>query len=278
MDYFFRVLSPMAAIRLTVQSPGGEPRQLEIASKLTPAKRAIDLTDDQTYYDLLIASDNEAEVHRFQRSGDIVIWKMGEFNLTPEEVDDTVKAKVKDAAALVLDLRGNGGGAVLTLERLVSHFFDHQIQIAERKGRKKMEPMAAKKRTDKPFAGKLVVLVDSDSASASEVFARLVQIEKRATVLGDRSQGSVMQARYFDGASGSQSIIVFGASITDADLIMSDGKSLENVGVTPDEVVVPTPEDLAAGRDPALARAVALVGGSLMPEAAGKLFPFKWRK
>lgn len=42
--------------------------------------------------------------------------------------------------------------------------------------------------------------------------------------------------------------------------------------------MVPTPEDLAAGRDPALAKAIALAGASITAEDAGKLFPVEWKK
>jgi hypothetical protein len=42
--------------------------------------------------------------------------------------------------------------------------------------------------------------------------------------------------------------------------------------VTPDELLLPTREDLAAGRDPALSRAATLAGASLDPKAAGALF------
>jgi len=46
--------------------------------------------------------------------------------------------------------------------------------------------------------------------------------------------------------------------------------------VVPDELVVPTAVDLAAGRDPALSRAIAFLGGQLSPEAAAKMVAYDW--
>jgi hypothetical protein len=73
-------------------------------------------------------------------------------------------------------------------------------------------------------------------------------------------------------------IIFYGARITDADVIMTDGKSLERVGVTPDELKLPTPAQLAAKQDPVLAYAASLAGVTLTSEKAGELFPVIWSK
>ena len=141
-----------------------------------------------------------------------------------------------------------------------------------------MDPSIAKTRGKAGFSGKLVVLVDSESGSASEVLARLIQLEQRGKVLGDISAGAVMQAKHFSEQMGTNSIVPFGISITNADVIMSDGKSLEHVGVVPDELILPTAADLAARRDPVMARAIEILGGNTTPEDAGKYFKYYWKK
>lgn len=59
---------------------------------------------------------------------------------------------------------------------------------------------------------------------------------------------------------------------------MADGKSLEHVGVVPDETKLPTAADLAAKRDPVLAYALSLMGKNISAEKAGEWFPIEWRK
>jgi C-terminal processing protease CtpA/Prc len=66
-------------------------------------------------------------------------------------------------------------------------------------------------------------------------------------------------------------IIPYGMSVTVADVVMPDGGKLENVGVIPDEVVLPSGEEIAAGNDPVLARALTMLGVPLTAREAGAL-------
>lgn len=92
-------------------------------------------------------------------------------------------------------------------------------------------------------------------------------------VLGDVSAGAVMQSRGVGFDAGSATVINYGMNLTNADVIMSDGKSLEHIGVTPDELIIPSGKDLAERNDPVLARALELAGSPLGAEIAGKIFP-----
>lgn len=82
--------------------------------------------------------------------------------------------------------------------------------------------------------------------------------------------------RFTETYMGANTAVFYGASITVADVIMSDGQSLEHTGVTPDEVVLPSAQDMASGRDPVLAHAAETLGIKMSAEEAGKAFPYEW--
>jgi C-terminal processing protease CtpA/Prc len=282
MDYRFRVLRPQPELRVALRDPAGQQREVVVTAKIVELSPITDLTGANSMDFWNVIRESESEEHRMRiRSNavgdDVLVAKLPRFFFDLSEVDGLID-QARKHQGLILDLRDNPGGAIDTLKYLLGGLFDHEVKIGDRKGRKELKPEVAKPRGRSVFAGKLIVLVDSQSASASELFARIVQLEKRGVVIGDRSSGSVMEAKHHDYHLGTDTVVFFGASITESDLIMADGKSLEHNGVTPDELRLPTAADLAAGRDPVLAYAAASLGAKLTPENAGKMFPFEWPK
>ncbi len=87
---------------------------------------------------------------------------------------------------IILDLRGNGGGALDEAVRLAGFFFDRGpvVQVRDQRG-------TVKKREDTEagslYAGPLIVLVDKLSASASEIVAAALQDHGRAVIMGESS-------------------------------------------------------------------------------------------
>lgn len=278
-NYLYKTLAPRPVVKVEIQSPGEAPRQLELMAKIQTGKKIFDLTDTIDLNAFSRDQEDEARMnaHRsYEVNKDIMIWRLPAFDLSEEETDERVD-RVRKYKTLILDLRRNGGGDEDALLRLIGNLFERDVTVGDLKLRKESKPLVAKGRGERGYKGNLLVLIDSDSASAAEVLARVVQLEGRGVVLGDRSSGKVMRSRLYPHRIGLETVIFYGASVTDADLIMSDGHSLENAGVSPDEVLLPTAEDLRSERDPVLSRAVSLAGGTLEPAEAGKLFQFRWK-
>jgi C-terminal processing protease CtpA/Prc len=280
LNYLYHALKPQPGMRVIAQSPGGQPRQLDVAAEVKAGKKTKDLTDSFEAGDFIRSLQNSSRLnpHRFLEMGEeLMIWKMPDFDFEEKKVDGIVE-KIKRHKALVLDLRGNGGGYELTLQRLLGHFFDHDVKIGDIKRRKETKPLVAKTQGNDAYTGKLVVLIDSESGSAAELFARVVQLEKRGTVIGDRSAGAVMRSRVHAKQVGLETVVPYAVSITDADVTMTDGQSLENVGVTPDELLLLSAKELAQQHDSVLSHAAELAGVKLEPGKAGALFPIEWNK
>jgi C-terminal processing protease CtpA/Prc len=278
IQYLYYALRPQVGMHLVVKNPAGETRKVDVLSKITEGQLIKDVTLLH-FQDFIRELQSEDRFHRsrYTESDDLMIWKMAEFNMDQEQVESAI-GKAKKRKNLILDLRGNGGGHEDTLLWLIGNLIDHDVKLGDLKRRKETKPLLAKTRGSNAFSGKLVVLVDSESASAAELLARVIQIEKRGTVIGDRTSGKVMRSQQYVHRVGLETVLYYGVSVTDADIIMSDNKSLENVGVTPDELKLPAPADWAAKRDPVLAYAASLLSVTITPEKAGAMFPIEWRK
>lgn len=151
------------------------------------------------------------------------------------------------APGVVIDLRQNPGGNVAANQMAVEEFFDQSKAVPM--GR--FVRRSGKERETRGFAlfsahytGKVMILIGPGSASASEIFAHVMQDEKRATVVGRRSAGAVIVSRFYDLPGGGQ------LQVPIQDYVGRDGLRLEGRGVTPDIVVpAPTIADWRAARD-----------------------------
>ena len=160
------------------------------------------------------------------------------------------------APGVVIDLRQNPGGNALVNLIAVEEFFDRRVpmgRFVQRGGRvretKGIALFSAR------YAGRVAVLVGPGSASASEIFAHVMQQQRRATVVGRRSAGAVIVSRFYSLPGGGR------LQVPIQDYVGVDGRRLEGRGVTPD-VIVParTVADWRAGRDPELEAALAELG------------------
>ena len=212
MQYFYRLLRPKPAVRFVIQKADGQQRQVDVKSKVTEGRRIRGQTNNDIAQ-LIRESEDDGRLHphRFYEVGDdLLVWKMPEFDLSEAEVD-SIMDRARKHKTLVIDLRGNGGGLESTLVRLVGNICDHEVKVGDDHRRKETKPLIAKTRGgDKIFKGRLVVLVDSDSASSSEIFARVIQLEKRGTILGDQTAGAVMGAIHYSHESGTDIVAFLG--------------------------------------------------------------------
>jgi len=159
--------------------------------------------------------------------------KLKSFN---ENSDKQFIKKIKDyekkkLTGYIIDLRNNPGG-LLNQAIAITDFFLEQGEIVSTKGRRISETRKFFARTGDGVKGKpVIVLINNGSASASEIFAGALKDHKRAIILGENSYGK----------GSVQSIIPLknggGMRLTISKYYLPSGKSISEVGVSPDILV-----------------------------------------
>jgi len=121
----------------------------------------------------------------------IGIIKVNRFaETTPIEFDEAMeKLKKAGMKSLILDLRENPGGLLYAANKMADHFLmaDQLIVYTKNRKQKREDTKATKDGLFK--SGKMVVLINENSASASEIVAGALQDNDRATIVGRRSYG-----------------------------------------------------------------------------------------
>lgn len=192
----------------------------------------------------------------------VVVKKIdgGIYHIAVNQFNDHTKAEfskaieeilLEKALAVILDLRGNGGGyldiSIDILSEIISG--EKTTVIVKKRDQSQNETVktnGSARLPDLPLA----VLVDRGSASASEIVAGAVQDYKRGIVIGEKTfgKGSVQElVNLNDGAS---------LRMTIAKWFTPLNRSIDGDGIAPDIEVKLTEDDIKAGRDPQLDAAV----------------------
>ena len=143
-------------------------------------------------------------------------------------VDSLVASGAK--AGLVLDLRGNPGGLVDQAVQVADLFLDGGL-VVETSSARAREPRRARPgvRTKLP----LVVLVDEETASAAEIVAGALRLQKRAALVGARTFGKGTVQVVHDLPGG------WGVKLTVAEYRLENGYRIRGQGLAPDLALAP---------------------------------------
>lgn len=185
--------------------------------------------------------------------GEIGILKVNRFG------DDTVSLARKYASEFVekgvkkviLDLRNNPGGTVGAAQGLLGIWLDNQIAMTERRG---SEIVKTLRTTGTPILGnmKTVVLINGNSASASEITAGALREYGKATLVGQKSYGKGSVQIVLGLPGGSQ------MKVTEARWYTPKGKNIDKTGIEPDVKVDLSSDDVNNNVDPQMDRAKSL--------------------
>lgn len=237
---------------VNLTSPMDEVRQLlrgEIAdgNGVEVRVRNINETEERTYFipfaEVLVPSVTWRTVFEAPEFGYVRIVRF--TNRTPEEFAQAIsELRAEGITALVLDLRGNSGGLLQESIQIADEFLDGGFISIEKRitGDNIKEANPSGIITDLP----VVILVDSGTASASEIVAGALQDRERAILIGQQTfgKGSI------------QSILALSDSssihVTVALWYTPEGNALDGVGLTPDIAMIPDEN----GRDVELGEAI----------------------
>lgn len=173
--------------------------------------------------------------------------------------------QAEGARGLVLDLRGNPGGLLVSAAGLAGYLIDQPTSLGRVRTRQDaLELMAYPRPAAQRFTGPVAVLIDEGSASTAELIAASLQELGRARVFGERSRGAVETSTIELLPNGDRLQLVI------ATIHTAKGAALEGAGVRPDVRAPGASTRGASGQDRALDAALSWINTTAAPPAADR--------
>lgn len=196
--------------------------------------------------------------------GAIAHVKLHTFNQNAVDAFSKAAAELteKGARAMVLDLRNNPGGFLDSAVNLAGFFLEQGTVVAVERFRSGEEQTYRASGNEMFKSLPVVVLINQGSASASEILAGALRVDRGVKLVGEKSFGKGTVQELQELHDGSQ------LKITIANWLLPDGQLIEKNGLDPDVVVEFTEKDVEAKKDPQLERALSLLREALAPAVA----------
>jgi carboxyl-terminal processing protease len=173
-------------------------------------------------------------------------------------ISDFRKAAIEILASpsqkIILDLRNNPGGYLDVAQDIAEWFLEKDdIIVIEDYGARNEENIYRAERDGEFFQYPIVILINQGSASGSEILAAALRDNRNIKIIGETSfgKGSIQESVKLRGGSS--------LKITIAKWLTSEGKSISEIGITPDIKIEITEEDYARERDPQLEKAIEII-------------------
>lgn len=163
----------------------------EAGTSLTVAIRHHGMNDSVEYHiDRKVISLPAVPYYGMQNGYGYIMLESFTENCSRQVLEAVVKLKEQGAKGLVLDLRGNGGGLLMEAIDIVGLFVPKGTKVVEIKGKNERANSTYLTQRNPIDTGiPMVVMIDGESASASEIVAGCLQDLDRAVVLGAKSYG-----------------------------------------------------------------------------------------
>ena len=201
-------------VSLTIDRGAG-PRQLRLERRRVeiPSVDQVSIIDNQNNVGYIRLTNFQKTT---ARDFDAALWKLHRQGMR----------------ALIVDVRGNPGGLLSASVEVADRFVTSGTIVTTR-GRNTMENYTHRANLERTWRVPLVVLVDENSASASEIFAAAIRDHKRGKIVGTRSYGKgSVQGIFPLNVSGG------GVRLTTAKFYSPTGQAISEVGVNADYEVV----------------------------------------
>jgi carboxyl-terminal processing protease len=163
--------------------------------------------------------------------------------------------------AIIIDVRDNQGGLAKVGDQIAGAFLDNKKQVSndyKRKGKNhdsfsKPKPYYCKQFSKNPFTGTVIILTNDRTRSAGENFVMSLMDLPNVTIIGDRTEGILGEAKI--------GFLPYGwvYAVNNYKILSPDGINYEDIGIPPDYLIQNKISDISQKKDPLIEKAITLI-------------------